>query len=92
VKLGRGRENKPARAARRNAEYLLWHDGYPRALLGHEGDGCEGAVMVDRDGGQWAVYRNRAGEKEGLRLHADVKCAYDDALNRIYKICAAEGL
>lgn len=86
------RGRKAARAAKRHAEYLIWHDGLPPALLGGEGEGSEGAVMVERYGGQWAVYRKRGAERQDFRLHADAAAAYEDAVARIWKICEAEGL
>jgi hypothetical protein len=43
----------------------MWHDGLPSTLLGGEGDGPEGAVMVERQGGVWAVYRKRGAAPVG---------------------------
>lgn len=90
--LGRSSEAKVALAARRHADYMLWHDGYPASMLGDSADGPDGAVIVEEQAAGWAVYRKRVGEQESLQHYEDVGRAYADALQRIYDICAAEGI
>jgi hypothetical protein len=60
--------------------------------LGRDGEGADGAVIVEKQDSQWAVYRKRGVEREDLRLHGDVKAAYEDATSWVYKICADEGV
>lgn len=71
---------------------MLWHDGYPVSMLGHSGSPVDGAVIVEEHDAGWAVYRRRGDDRESLRLHVDAMQACDDALHRIYDICAAEGI
>ena len=71
---------------------MLWHDGYPVSMLGHSANGPEGAVIVDREGPGWVVYRKRGTERQSLRQHNDVARAYEDALERVYELCRAEGI
>jgi hypothetical protein len=92
MRLRRSGEAKAQLAARRHADYMLWHDGYPASILGDSPDGPDGAVIVEKQGADWVVYRKRGGERGSLQHHEDVGRAYEDALQRIYDICAAEGL
>ncbi len=92
MRLRRWSEAKATRVARRHADYMLWHDGYPVSMLGHSANGPEGAVIVERQRPGWAVYRKRGAEQESLRHHQDVARAYEDALELIYDICRAEGI
>jgi hypothetical protein len=92
MRLRRSDEAKAALAARRHANYMLWHDGYPVSMLADSAGGPEGAVIVEKQDAGWAVYRKRGAEQESLQHHQDVGRAYEDALQRIYDICAAEGI
>jgi hypothetical protein len=79
---------------------MLWHDGYPDALLGRKGRTLfrrrdrsdDGAVIVAKHPDGWAVYRKCGADRDGLRVHSAVGAAYEDALEWVYKICRDEGL
>ena len=93
-------EQATPRDAESYARWLLWHDGYPDALLGRTGRtrlrrrdrSVDGAVVVERHAEGWAVYRKRGSRRESVRVHATVGSAYNDAVEWIYKICRDEGL
>jgi hypothetical protein len=72
-----------------HAEYLVWRDGLPSDLLGHDGEGADGAVMVELRRQPMGCLP-QARERADPHLHSDVAAAYNDAVTWIWTICADE--